>query len=53
MFPVFPVVYGGALIPGNVKDYLQLGTLSGVFAGAASLEPETFADICNQAASVI
>ena len=52
-FPAFPVVYGGALIPGNVKDYLQLPTLSGVFVGSSSLEPETFADICNQATLVL
>lgn len=49
-FPTFPVVYGGALLPGIAKDYLQLSLLSGVFVGASSLEPEPFADICNQAA---
>lgn len=49
-FPTFPVVYGGALLPGIVKDYLQLPLLSGVFVGASSLEPEPFADICSQAA---
>ncbi|MGB3209844.1 MAG: triose-phosphate isomerase family protein [Desulforhopalus sp.] len=49
-FPPFQVVYGGALIPGNVKKYLQLSSLSGVFIGASSLEPGPFADICSQAA---
>lgn len=49
-FPAFPVIYGGALYPGIVKDYLQLSTLSGIFVGSSSLEPEPFADICSQAA---
>lgn len=48
-FPSFPVVYGGALYPGIVKDYLQLSNLSGIFVGSSSLEPESFADICSQA----
>ncbi len=52
MFPAYPVVYGGALTAGNAKDYLQFPALSGVFVGASSLEPETFADICNQATFV-
>jgi len=45
----WPVVYGGALLAANVKEYLSLPTLSGVFVGAASLEAEEFADICMQA----
>jgi len=49
-FPAFPVIYGGALYPGIVKDYLQLSTLSGIFVGSSSLEPEPFADMCSQAA---
>ena len=49
-FPSSPIVYGGALLPGIVKDYLQLSSLSGVFIGSSSLEPEPFADICSQAA---
>jgi triosephosphate isomerase len=51
-FPVFPVVYGGALLPRIVKDYLQLPSLSGLFVGSSSLEPEPFSDICHQAALV-
>lgn len=49
-YPVYPFVYGGALFPGNVKGYLQLAPLAGVFIGSSSLEPEPFADICGQAA---
>jgi triosephosphate isomerase len=50
MFPAYPVVYGGALFPGNVQAYLQLAPLAGVFVGSSSLEPEQFVDICRQAA---
>ncbi len=52
MFPAWSVVYGGALLPDNVEKYLRLPTLSGVFVGASSLDPDSFADICNQAASL-
>ena len=48
MFPRWQVVYGGGLLPSTVRDYLQLSELSGVFVGASSLEPESFADICGQ-----
>ena len=51
-FTVFPVIYGGALLPRIVKDYLSLPSLSGVFVGSSSLEPAPFADICSQAALV-
>jgi triosephosphate isomerase len=46
MFPRWPVIYGGALIPANVRSYLQLPGLCGVFVGASSLEPDPFAEIC-------
>jgi triosephosphate isomerase len=49
MFPAYPVVYGGALFPGNVQAYLRLSALAGVFIGSSSLEPESFAEICEQA----
>lgn len=49
-FPAFPVIYGGAVSPGNVRDYLQLPSLAGVFVGSSSLEPESFAEICSQSA---
>ena len=45
----WPVVYGGALLPGNAGEYLSLPSLSGVFVGASSLEADKFADICRQA----
>ncbi len=48
MFP-WPILYGGALGPLNARKYLQLPQLSGLFVGAASLEPEAFIAICNEA----
>ncbi|OGR15856.1 MAG: hypothetical protein A2X81_18260 [Desulfobacterales bacterium GWB2_56_26] len=51
MFPRWPVVYGGGLLPGNADGYLGIPALSGLFVGASSLEPETFAEICRQAAA--
>lgn len=53
MFSAWPVVYGGSLQPDNVKKYLQLPSLSGLFVGSSSLEADTFADICSQAASLV
>lgn len=47
-FPESPVVYGGALRPANVGEYLQLPSVAGVFIGAASLDAQSFAAICNQ-----
>ncbi len=49
MFSAWPIIYGGALLPSNAGNYLQLAQLSGVFVGAASLDPDTFAAICRQA----
>lgn len=48
--PGRPVVYGGSLESYNVKDYLSLPQLSGLFVGQASLDAESFASICNQVA---
>ncbi len=49
MFSSWPIIYGGAILVANVGSYLQLPQLSGVFVGAASLDPDTFAAICSQA----
>jgi len=48
----WPMVYGGALLPGNVKEYLALPSLSGVFVGASSLDAADFADIIRKTQSV-
>ncbi|MFW2368846.1 MAG: triose-phosphate isomerase [Desulforhopalus sp.] len=52
-FPLWPVVYGGALGEKNVENYLELKELAGVFVGSASLDVEIFTSICNRAASVL
>jgi triosephosphate isomerase (TIM) len=52
-FPLWHIVYGGALGRDNIERYLQLPALAGVFLGSASLEADAFAAICNQAASLI
>ena len=43
-----PVVYGGSLRPDNVEKYLSLPQLSGLFVGQSSLDPHSFAEICNK-----
>jgi triosephosphate isomerase (TIM) len=48
--PGLPVVYGGSLDPGNVKEYLLLPELAGIFVGEASLDVHSFLAICEQAA---
>jgi len=53
MYSEWPVIYGGALLPGNVKEYFDISSLSGVFIGSSSLEAETFAGICKQAADLL
>jgi triosephosphate isomerase len=47
----WPMVYGGALLPGNVEDYLCLPSLAGVFVGASSLDAAKFAAIVRKAQS--
>ncbi len=49
MHESWPVVYGGALLPSNVKKYFSLPSLAGVFVGASSLDPEEFIKICREA----
>jgi len=40
--PKWAVVYGGALHPDNVKDYADIKGVSGLFAGSASLDADSF-----------
>ena len=44
----WPVIYGGALLPSNVREYSALPVLSGVFVASASLDPGDFIDVCQQ-----
>ena len=48
--PDRPVVYGGSLEPDNVKDFIQVPELAGLFVGQASLEVDSFLAICKQMA---
>lgn len=43
--PQWPIVYGGALTPDNVKDYAGVEGLSGLFVGSASLDVDSFLSI--------
>jgi len=51
--PGSPVVYGGSLEPDNVKDYIQVPDLAGLFVGQASLEVDSFLAICEQMAKAM
>lgn len=50
-FPNRAIIYGGSLNPDNVRDYLLLHELAGIFVGSASLEVNDFLNICHQALS--
>ncbi len=45
VYPARPIVYGGAVSPKNAADYLAVERLSGLFVGAASLDPVSFLEI--------
>ncbi len=49
--PGRPVVYGGSLEPENVKEYIDVPELAGLFVGQASLEVGSFLAICEQMAA--
>ena len=46
-FPAWPIVYGGALTTENVKDYLDIPGLSGLFLGSTSLTADKFEKVCQ------
>ncbi len=50
VLPKNPIVYGGSLLPDNAHDYVSIKGLSGLFVGSASLEPDTFNEICRKMA---
>jgi triosephosphate isomerase (TIM) len=50
LHPNRAMIYGGSLYPDNVREYFNLPGLSGVMVGSASLEAESFAAICREAA---
>jgi len=40
--PKWPIVYGGALHPDNVREYSKVVGVAGLFAGSASLDADSF-----------
>ncbi|MDP3695604.1 MAG: triose-phosphate isomerase family protein [Desulfocapsaceae bacterium] len=51
--PGRPVIYGGSLEPENVKDYVQVPELAGLFVGQVSLEVDSFLAIFEQMAGAM
>ena len=41
------VIYGGSVKPENIKDLMAMKNINGALVGGASLEPKSFAQICN------
>ncbi len=47
-----PVLYGGSVKPENAAELMAMPDVDGALVGGASLEVESFAAICEAAASV-
>ena len=45
------IQYGGSVKPDNTKELLGQEDVDGALVGGASLDPESFADICKNAAA--
>ena len=43
----YPVLYGGSVTPKNAAKILNLPEVDGILVGTASLDPQTFAKICQ------
>ena len=41
------VIYGGSVKPENIKDLMKMKNINGALVGGASLDPKSFAEICN------
>lgn len=41
------ILYGGSVKPENAKELLAMKNIDGALVGGASLEPKSFAEICN------
>jgi len=46
------IIYGGSVTPENVKDFCQQENLNGVLPGGASLDPEKFSRIIENASKI-
>jgi triosephosphate isomerase len=47
-----PVLYGGSVKPDNAGELLRQADIDGALVGGASLDPESFAAICETAAGI-
>jgi triosephosphate isomerase len=45
-----PILYGGSVKPENAADLLAQPDVDGALVGGASLDVESFASICEEAA---
>jgi triosephosphate isomerase (TIM) len=45
-----PILYGGSVKPANVAEYLERPNINGALVGGASLDPESFAAMIENAA---
>jgi triosephosphate isomerase len=47
-----PVLYGGSVKPENAEELLSRPAVDGALVGGASLDPDSFAAICETAARI-
>jgi len=52
IYPLRPIIYGGSITPANAASYAAIPGVSGLFVGAASLSPASFAQICSALANL-
>jgi triosephosphate isomerase len=45
VYPARPIIYGGGIDAGNHERYISIDGISGLFLGAASLQPDSFLQI--------
>lgn len=41
------IIYGGSVKPENIKDLMEMRNINGALVGGASLDPKSYAEICN------
>ena len=41
------IIYGGSVKPDNIEDLMAMKNINGALVGGASLDPKSFAQICN------
>ena len=43
------IIYGGSVKPESIEDLMKMKNIDGTLVGGASLDPKSFAEICNAA----